>query len=143
MHIDGLEDADIRAILAHTRRVAVVGASANPDRPSYQVARFLVDAGYEVTAVNPGLAGQTLHGRAVAADLDAAAPIDLVDIFRTSDAVPGIVDAAIRLQARTIWMQLGVVHEAAAALAREAGIVVVMDRCPVIETARLRGSRHA
>jgi predicted CoA-binding protein len=137
MHIDGLDDHAIRQILAATRRIAVVGASANPDRPSFGVARFLAARGYEVTAVNPGLAGQVLHGRVVAADLDQAGVLDMVDIFRASDKVAPVVDDAIRLAARSVWMQLGVIDTKAAARARQAGLVVVMDRCPVIEAARL------
>ena len=137
MHIDGLDDDAIRLVLEGTRRIAVVGASANQDRPSYGVARFLVASGYEVTPVNPGLAGQSLHGRDATAELDGAAPLDMVDVFRNSAQVPPVVDDAIRLGARTVWMQLGVINEEAAARARKAGLVVVMDRCPVIEAARL------
>lgn len=137
MTSDGLDDNAIRAILATTRRIAVVGASANPARPSYGVTGFLVARGYDVTPVNPGIAGQTIHGRIVAADLEGAGVLDMVDVFRSPDQVPAVVDDAIRLGARTVWMQLGVVHEAAAATARAAGITVVMDRCPAIEAARL------
>lgn len=137
MAIDGLGDAEIRRILAETRRIAVVGASSNPGRPSYGVTGFLVARGYEVTPVNPGLEGQAVQGRKVAASLEAAGPLDMVDIFRASDHAPAVVEDAIRLGARTIWMQLGVVHEAAARQARAAGLTVVMDRCPVIEAGRL------
>lgn len=131
------DDQDIRRILKDTRRVAVVGASVNPMRPSHEVTGFLVARGYEVTPVNPGIAGQVLHGRTAVATLDEAAPLDLVDLFRASDQVGPAVDDAIRLGARTIWMQLGVVNRAAAAKARAAGLVVVMDRCPKIEWWRL------
>ena len=137
MHIDGLDDDAIRRVLTGTRRIAVVGASANQDRPSYGVARFLVASGYATTPVNPGLAGQSLHGQDAVADLDHAGPLDMVDVFRSAEQVPPVVEDAIRLGARTIWMQLGVVHEDAAARARKAGLVVVMDRCPMIEAARL------
>jgi predicted CoA-binding protein len=137
MQIDGLDDDTIRRVLTTTRRVAVVGASANPDRPSYEITGFLMRRGYSVTPVNPGLAGQNLLGSPVAASLEEAGPLDMVDIFRASAQVPPVVDEAIRLGARTIWMQLGVVHEEAAARARAAGLVVVMDRCPVIEIRRL------
>ncbi len=137
MAIDGLDDGTIREILTTTRRIAVVGASANPDRPSFGVTRVLIAQGYDVTSVNPGLAGQMLHGAEVAAILDAATPLDMVDIFRASDHVGPVVDDAIRLGARTIWMQLGVVNEAAAARARAAGLLVVMNRCPAIEIHRL------
>jgi predicted CoA-binding protein len=104
--------------------------------------RFLLDRGFDVTPVNPGLAGQTIHGRAVAARLADAAPLDMVDVFRNSRHVGPLVDEAIRLGARTIWMQLGVIDHAAARRARDAGIAVVMDRCPVIEDRRLGPFRH-
>jgi predicted CoA-binding protein len=138
MSIDGLDDGTIRDILTKTRRIALVGASAKPDRPSYEVMGFLIGRGYDVTPVNPGLAGHEIQGRAVVAGLGDAAPVEMVDVFRASDQVGPVVDAAIGAGARTIWMQLGVVNEAAAAKARAAGITVVMDRCPVIETRRLR-----
>lgn len=137
MTIDGLDDAAIRAVLTGVRRIALVGASANSDRPSYEIQGFLQRFGYEVTPVNPGLAGQKLQTRAVVATLDDAVPLDMVDIFRASAHVPPVVDDAIRLGAKVIWMQLGVVHEEAAARARAAGLTVVMDRCPLIETRRL------
>lgn len=137
MSIDGLDDATIRRILADTRRIAVVGASQRPARPSNGVLHFLVKRGYEVTGVNPGIAGGSLHGRPVVARLDEAAPLDMVDVFRNSRHVGPVVDEAIRLHAKTIWMQLGVIDEDAAARAREQGITVVMDRCPVIEVRRL------
>ena len=131
-------DTAIRDLLLRTRRIAVVGASARPDRPSHGVAGFLLARGYDVTPVNPGLAGQTLHGRAVAASLEEAGPLDLVDIFRRSSEAGAVVDAAIRLGAKSVWMQLGVIDEAAAERARDAGLAVVMDRCPAIEWRRLR-----
>jgi predicted CoA-binding protein len=137
MSSDGLDDDTIRAILTTTRRIALVGASAKPDRPSYGVMGFLIGRGYDVTPVNPGLAGKAIQGRAVVAELDAAAPVEMVDVFRASDQVGPVVEAAIGAGARVIWMQLGVVNEAAAARARAAGLTVVMDRCPVIETRRL------
>ena len=137
MAMDGLSDDDIRALLLNTARIAVVGASGNPARPSYGVAGFLVERGFEVTPVNPGLAGQRLHGAEVVATLDGAAPLELVDIFRRSEEAGAVVDEAIRLGARAVWMQLGVVDEPAAKRARDAGLVAVMDRCPVIEWRRL------
>ena len=130
-------DDPIRKILATTRRIAVVGASNRPDRASNGVLRFLVQRGFDVVGVNPGLAGQTVHGAPVVASLDEAGTLDMVDVFRASDQVGEVVDAAIRLGARTVWMQLGVVNEAAAAAARAAGLEVVMDRCPLIEWRRL------
>ena len=137
MAMDGLSDDDIRALLLNTARIAVVGASGNPARPSYGVAGFLIERGFEVTPVNPGLAGQRLHGAEVVATLDGAAPLELVDIFRRSEEAGAVVDEAIRLGARAVWMQLGVVDEPAAKRARDAGLVAVMDRCPVIEWRRL------
>ena len=129
---------DIRDILTSTRRIAVVGASDKPDRAAHYVMAFLVARGFEVTGVNPGLAGRTLHGRPVVATLDEAAPLDMVDVFRAPDQVGPVVADAIRLHARTIWMQLGVVNPAAAAAAQAAGLRVVMDRCPLIEWRRLQ-----
>jgi hypothetical protein len=137
MSIDGQTNATIRAILETTSRIALVGASAKPDRPSYEVMGFLLDRGYDVTPVNPGLAGQDIQGRTVVAALADAAPLEMVDIFRAADQVGPVVDEAIRLGAKIVWMQLGVVNAAAAEKARAAGLTVVMDRCPVIETARL------
>jgi hypothetical protein len=134
---DGLDDATIRRVLNETRRIAVVGASPRPTRPSNGVLRFLVQRGYEVTGVNPGIAGSALHGRPVVARLEEAVPLDMVDVFRNSAHVGPVVEAAIRLRTRTIWMQLGVVDEQAAERARAQGITVVMDRCPVIEVRRL------
>ncbi|HEX7390223.1 MAG TPA: CoA-binding protein [Acidiphilium sp.] len=137
MTIDGLDDDTIRTILTTTRRIALVGASARPERPSNGVLKFLIGRGYAVTPVNPGLAGQALHGRRVAASLDEAAPLEMVDLFRASDKVMQPVQDAIRLGAKIVWMQLGVINREAAALARDAGLTVVMDRCPAIEIPRL------
>jgi predicted CoA-binding protein len=139
------DDALIRAILDRTRSIAVVGISANPARPSHQVARFLQGAGYRIVPVNPGLAGQRILGETVHARLSEvpadAGPIDLVDIFRRSDQAGVVVDEALvslrEHRLRTIWMQIGVVDHAAAERARAAGLDVVMDRCPKIEHARL------
>ena len=137
MSIDGLDDAVIRRILAETRRIAVVGASPRTARASNEVLNFLVRRGYEVTGVNPRIAGSSLHGRPVVARLEEAMPLDMVDVFRNSRHVGAVVDEAIRLQAKTVWMQLGVIDEDAAERARAQGITVVMDRCPVIEVRRL------
>lgn len=137
MPIDGLSDATIRAILTGTRRIALVGASAKPWRDSHRVMGFLLRQGYAVTPVNPHLVGQTIHGQAVVAELAKAAPLEMVDVFRASRHVGAVVDAAIRLGARVVWLQLGVIDVAAAERARAAGLIVVMDRCPVIETRRL------
>jgi uncharacterized protein len=142
MSIDGQSDDTIRAILTGTRRIAVVGASDKTWRPSHGVFGFLLSRGYDATPVNPMLAGRAIHGRTVAARLDEAAPLEMVDIFRASAKAGAAVDDAIRLGARTVWMQLGVVDEAAAERARAVGITVVMDRCPVIEVRRLGLARH-
>jgi predicted CoA-binding protein len=138
---DQTTDALIRDILTTTTRIALVGASNKPDRPSYGVLQYLLAQGYEVTPVNPGLAGAEILGRPVVASLAEAAPLEMVDIFRKSAEVAGPVAEAIRLGAKTIWMQLGVVNEAAAATARAAGLAVVMDRCPAIEIPRLNITR--
>ncbi|MGI4952841.1 MAG: CoA-binding protein [Janthinobacterium lividum] len=127
----------IHTILTTTRRIAVVGVSARPERASNGIFAFLVARGFDVVGVNPGLAGQALHGRPVVATLDEAGLLDMVDLFRASDQVGPAVDDAIRLGARTVWMQLGVVDEKAATRARDAGLAVVMDRCPAIEWRRL------
>lgn len=137
MSTDGQTDDTIRAILTDTRRIAMVGASAKPWRDSNHVMRFLLDRGFDVTPVNPNLVGQSVHDRPAVARLADAGPLEMVDIFRNSSNVGPIVDAAIRLGARVIWMQLGVIDHEAAARARAAGLVVVMDRCPIIEDRRL------
>jgi predicted CoA-binding protein len=137
MTIDGLTDPQIREVLTTTRRIALVGASNKPERPSYGVLQFLLARGFDVTPVNPGLAGQELFGRKVVASLEEAAPLEMVDLFRNSAEVAAPVAEAIRLGAKTVWMQLGVVNEQAADRARQAGLTVVMDRCPEIEMPRL------
>ncbi len=134
-------DEEIRRILTQTRRIALVGASAKPERPSYGVMQYLLAQGYDVTPVNPGLAGQEILGRRVVGALAEAAPLEMVELFRNSAEVAAPVAEAILLGAQTIWMQLGVVNEEAAAAARAAGLVVVMDRCPAIEIPRLGISR--
>ena len=135
-------DADLRAILERTRTIAVVGVSMNPVRPSAYVTRYLALKGYRVIPVNPGHAGATVQGETVRASLsEIAEPVDMVDIFRRSEAVPPIVDEALEHLAglRTIWMQIGVEHAGAAAEARARGVEVVMNRCPKIEYQRLFG----
>ncbi len=132
-----MSDEEIRRILTQTKRIALVGASAKPERASYEVLRFLLENGFDVTPVNPGLAGQEILGRKVVASLAEAAPLDMVDLFRRAEDVDAPVEEAIRLGAKTVWMQLGVVNEAAAAKARAAGLAVVMDHCPAIEMPRL------
>ena len=127
---------DVVTLLGRTRRIAVVGASNKPDRASFGVMRFLLDRGYDVTPVNPGLAGQTIHGQRVVATLADAAPLDMVDVFRRSEAAGAVADEAVRLGAKSVWMQLGVHDAAAARRAEAAGVSVVMDACPVIEWRR-------
>ena len=136
----------LRKILTETKTIALVGASNKPERPSNGVMRFLQSRGYRVIPVNPGLAGQTLNGELVYASLkdipqDKVGRIDMVDIFRNSaDAAKPALEA-IEIGARFVWMQLGVVNEPAAAKVREAGLEIVMDRCPAIEYPRLIGGR--
>jgi uncharacterized protein len=141
MHNDPPSDATLEKILATPRRIALVGASAKPWRDSHHVMAFLLRHGHDVTPVNPHLAGQAIHGRRVVPDLAAAAsldmPLEMVDVFRASQHVSAVVDDAIRLGAAIIWLQLGVIDHDAAERARAAGLVVVMDRCPVIEARRL------
>jgi len=137
-----MTDQLMTQILQRTRRIALVGASDNPARPSHGVMRFLLNAGYDVVPVNPGLAGQTLLGQKVAASLaDIDGDIDMIDIFRRPEHVPAIVDEALAAfpDLQTIWMQIGVVHDEAAEVARARGVDVVMDRCPAIERPRLIG----
>ncbi len=137
MAADGLDDAIVRHILLHTRSIAMVGASANPARPSFGVLKFLLARGFDVTPVNPGLAGQSVQGRKVVASLADAGLIQMVDVFRASDQVAALVDEAMRLTIPIVSMQLGVVDHASAERARTAGMTVVMDRCPAIEWHRL------
>ena len=133
-------DILIRSILSSVRTIALVGASAKEQRPSHTVMQFLLAKGYQVIPVNPGLAGKELLGQKVYAHLaDIPVPIDMVDVFRNSFAVPDLVGEvlAVKPLPKVIWMQLGVRHEAAAVRAEAAGITVIMDRCPAIEYALL------
>lgn len=137
---DRYDDGYIRAILAETKTIAMVGASANSSRPSFLVLKYLVGRGYEVYPVNPGLAGKDIAGRPVFARLaDIPVALDMVDIFRNSEAAGAVVDEALALNPppKTIWMQLTVRNDEAAARAEAAGARVVMNRCPKIEYGRL------
>lgn len=132
-------DADLKRILTSVKTIALVGWSPKQDRPSHRVAKFLVSRGYRVIPVNPGQAGQDSGlGEVVRASLtDIDVPVDMVDIFRRSEEVGPVVDEALRIGARVIWMQLGVQDDIAAGLARARGLDVVMNRCPAIEIPRL------
>jgi predicted CoA-binding protein len=132
------KDEDIAELLRSARTIAVVGASDRPDRPSYGVMRALQAHGYRVLPVNPNITGEHLNGEFVWRDLSQiGVPIDIVDIFRRSDAAGEAVDLAIAAGAKAVWMQLGVIDEEAAARAEAAGLKVVMDHCIKIEMHRL------
>jgi len=140
MNHDAYSDAYIRDILVNNRTIAMVGASANTSRPSYFAMKYLKAKGFRVIPVNPGQAGQEILGETVYASLaEIEEPIDIVDIFRNSEAALGITQQAIRMGAKVVWMQLGVRNDEAAKLAEAAGLKVVMNRCPKIEYGRLSG----
>lgn len=130
-------DEDIRELLASARTIAMVGASDRPGRPSNGVMKFLQDQGYRVIPVNPMITGEHVHGEYVWRELSQIGePIDIVDIFRRSSEAGHAVDQAIAIGAKAVWMQLGVIDEAASARAEAAGLKVVMDRYPKIEIMR-------
>ena len=140
MNHHAYSDAYIRDILAQNRIIAMVGASANSSRPSYFAMKYLKQKGFTVIPVNPGQAGQEILGEKVYASLtDIQEKVDIVDIFRSADAALGVTREAIALGAKVVWMQLGVRNDEAAKLAEEAGLQVVMNRCPKIEYGRLSG----
>lgn len=135
-------DDFIKQILQDTKVIALVGASEKPSRDSFHVMAFLQEQGYRVIPVNPGLAGKQIHGETVygqLADIPQAetGAIDMVDVFRNSEAALGVTEQAITIGAKIVWMQLEVVNEVAAAKAKAAGLQVVMNRCPAIEIPRL------
>jgi predicted CoA-binding protein len=133
-------DWQIRRILRDVDTVAMVGASTNWNRPSYFAMKYMQDKGFRVIPVNPRSAGETLLGEEVVASLkDITVPVDMVDIFQRSERVPPVVDEAIEIGAKVVWMQLTVRHDEAAKKAEDAGLTVIMDRCPKIEFARLSG----
>jgi predicted CoA-binding protein len=142
MNHDNYDNSYISGILRDVKTVAIVGASANDVRPSFFVTKYLIDKGYTVYPINPGHAGKEILGRMTYARLaDVPEPIDMVDIFRASSAVPAIVEEALALdpKPKVIWMQLTVRNDEAAARAEADGLKVVMNRCPKIEYARLAG----
>ena len=131
-------DEDIRGLLTNARTIAMVGASDRPNRPSHGVMKILQDHGYRVLPVNPQITGEHVHGEFVWRELaQIGLPIDIVDIFRRPEAAGDAVDQAIFVGAKAVWMQIGVINEAAAARAEAAGLKVVMGRCPAIELRRL------
>ena len=138
---DRYDDSYLRKILRETKTIAMVGLSANWNRPSFFAAKYLLDRGYTVIPVNPAAAGQEILGQKVYGSLDELPQkVDMVDIFRNSEAAGPITDEAIKHGAKVVWMQLGVVNEAAAKRAEDAGLKVVMNRCPKIEHSRLAGT---
>ncbi|MER8554425.1 CoA-binding protein [Mesorhizobium sp. M0976] len=142
MNHDAYDNAYIAGILNSVKTIAMVGASANDVRPSYFVLKYLLGKGFSVFPINPGQAGKAILGQMTYARLaDVPGPVDMVDVFRASAAVPGIVDEVLRLDSlpKVIWMQLGIRHDEAAARAEAAGIKVVMNRCPKIEYGKLSG----
>lgn len=137
---DRYDDASLRQILRDVKTIAMVGASTNWNRPSYFAMKYLLDHGYKVYPVNPGAVGQMILGQPVFAGLDdVPVTVDMVDIFRGSEAAGAVTDDAIRHGAKVVWMQIGVRNEAAARRAEDAGLRVVMNRCPKIEHSRLVG----
>ncbi len=142
MNHDRYDNDYIAGILREVKTIAIIGASANTVRPSFFVTRYLIDKGYEVHPINPGHAGKAIAGRLAYARLaDVPVPIDMVDVFRASEAVPAIAAEVLALDPlpKVVWMQLTVRHDEAAAELEAAGIKVVMNRCPKIEYARLAG----
>ena len=137
---DSYTDDHIRSVLTSVRSIAVVGASPNPARPSHGVTGFLLGKGFDVFAINPGHAGKMINGAMTCASLaDLPHPVDMVDVFRRSEHLDGVVDEALALPTLpgVIWTQLGVRDDAAAARAEAAGIIVIQNRCPAIEMPRL------
>ena len=132
-------DEAIAHLLAQVKRIALVGASAKPERPSHRVMQFLLEEGYEVLPINPGLAGQKLLGQSVHASLaDLPTSVDMADIFRDAASLPEVTQEVVDAGIPAIWTQLGVVHSEAERTAEDAGLQLVVDRCPAIEIPRLR-----
>jgi uncharacterized protein len=142
MRHDDYDSQYLKDILTHVKVIALTGASPNPQRPSNSVMRFLLERGYRVIPVNPGQAGKEILGQMVYARLaDIPEPVDMVDVFRASEYLDGVVDEALALSPKpqVIWAQLGVRDDAAAAKAEASGVKMVMNRCPAIEHPRLIG----
>lgn len=142
MNHDSYPESYIREILRGSKVIALVGASNNTVRPSYFVMKYLLDKGYDVIPINPGLAGKEILGQTVYGKLaDVPRPIDMIDIFRNSEAASGVVDEALALDPlpKVIWMQLSVRNDEAAARAEARGLKVVMNRCPKMEYGKLSG----
>jgi len=136
---DATDSSPFSSLWRDAKTIAVVGLSPKPDRPSHRVARYLLDQGFTVIPVNPGQAeilGQKCYDSLAAASSAIGQPIDIVDIFRKSEDVPPVVAEAIAIDAKSVWMQEGVINEEAAALARSRGLAVVMDRCLMVEHRR-------
>tara|TARA_B100001939_G_scaffold82329_1_gene70127 strand:+ start:499 stop:945 length:447 start_codon:yes stop_codon:yes gene_type:complete len=132
-------DEAIAQLLLQVKWIALVGASAKPERPSHRVMQFLLDEGYEVLPINPGLAGQNLLGQQVYASLaDLPTRVDMADIFRDAASLPEVTQDVVAAGIPAMWTQLGVVHSEAEQTAIGAGLQVVVDRCPAIEIPRLR-----
>lgn len=139
---DRYSDELIESVLAGVKTVAIVGASANAARPSYFVLTYLMGKGYSVCAINPGRAGGEIAGAPVYATLaDAPGPIDMVDVFRAPDAIPGVVEEVLAITPlpKVLWLQLGIRNDAAIAPAEATGLTVIQNRCPKIEYGRLSG----
>jgi predicted CoA-binding protein len=133
-----MNDSEIKIILSQVRTIALVGASEDPQRPSFSVMAYLLEQGYQVVPVSPKLAGQQLQGQLVYASLaDIPFSIDMVDVFRNQEAALAIAQEAIAIGARVLWLQLGVINQQAYELASDAGLQVIMDRCPKIDIRRL------
>ena len=131
---------EIRKILEGARTVAVVGLSKKPERDSYRVAEYLKHKGYKIIPINPAYAGEEILGERVKASIEEVdEKVDIMDVFRKSEAVPEIAEAAIKKKIPVVWLQLGIVHEEAARKMEQAGIKVVMDRCMKIEHGKLLG----
>ena len=132
-------DEAIAQLLLQAKRIALIGASAKPERPSHRVMQFLLDEGYEVLPINPGLAGQRLLGQQVYASLaDLPTSVDMADIFRDAASLPEVTQDVVTAGIPAMWTQLGVVHSEAEQTAIDTGLQLVVDRCPAIEVPRLR-----